>query len=68
MNPDIRHSSRPGLNVSCQAIDDGLDIEYVHPPKEGKLESENLRESVRKQVIIYLCVLGHANAAHKSFG
>lgn len=47
----IREHQRPlSRDLSCQAESGSLDIEYIHPPREGKLESENLRSNVRKQV------------------
>lgn len=38
-------------DYSCRAESSSLDIEYIHPPQEGKLESENLSSGVRKQVL-----------------
>ena len=44
------HQRPLSRDLSCQAESGSLDIEYIHPPREGKLESENLRSNVRKQV------------------
>ena len=39
-------------DVSCHARSEALDIDYVHPPRDGRLESSNLRDNVREQVWI----------------
>ena len=45
-----QHPQSLAKKLTCQAKGSSLDIEYIHPPREGKLESENLRGNVRKQV------------------
>jgi len=44
--------STAARRVSCWAQSSAMnaDIEFVHPPREGKLESTSLPEKVRKQV------------------
>ena len=46
----LEHRQSFAKDLICQAKGSSLDIEYIHPPREGKLESENLRGNVRKQV------------------
>ncbi len=46
----IQHQKFFARDLCCRAESSSLDIEYIHPPREGKLESENLRSNVRKQV------------------
>ena len=44
-----RHWNRQPSHI-CKGAESSFDVEYVVPPRDGKLESTQLRESLRNQV------------------